>query len=192
MTVHDRKLVAAGVVSLAAVAAVALGQLHIVAEPPWLRRMNEFEHLVLHATFVLAGMIAGSIALAVLLWSAARWSPALRRTIAADPKVDSGVRPHHLALIALCLLIVTVTLLAAQHGGLPEPAWLARVTPFQHFLVHVTYILSGALIALSALLAWGRSLLGLLGREPSTTNSSGTEPSRLSAGGTGVHRAARG
>jgi hypothetical protein len=173
---RGRKDLGVGAALFGAAAAVTLGQLHIVAEPGWLQRMNEFEHLVLHATFVLAGMALGSVALAVLVWSAVKLSPPLRRLIAqASHRPDRPrLRSLDLALAALVLLAATVTLLAAQHGGLPEPTWLARITPFQHFLIHIGYILSGVLIAAAGLLASGRSLLALLRpNEPSPRNGEG-------------------
>ena len=157
------------IILLAAAAAVTAAQLHIVAEPPWLRRMNELEHFVLHTAFWLAGVTLGSIALAALAWSALRLSAPLRKQIvepsSGRDRRRSRLRPRNLVLSGLFLLGATATLLAAQHGALPQPAWLAGVSPFQHFLVHLGYILSGVLVALAGLSAWGRSLLDLLVRE---------------------------
>ena len=169
MPTHQRRALTVGAVLLAIAAAVALSQLHIVAEPLWLRRMNEFEHFVLHAAFWLVGVTMGSAALTAFLWSAFRLSAALRKRV-VDPPAGLDARgarltPRGLVLFALFLVATTGTLLAAQHGALPEPTWLARVTPFQHFLLHLGYILGGVIVAVAALTAWGRSLLDLLRRE---------------------------
>jgi hypothetical protein len=63
-----------------------------------------------------------------------------------------------LVVIALSSLAVVLTIFASQLDLTEEPAWLANLSPAEHFFVHVLFFLCGSVfgasIALMAVLAF--------------------------------------
>ena len=153
-----------------------VAQLHIVAEPLWLEEMNELEHLVLHVAFVMAGFIAGASGFAGFFWSVLKLlRPRRRRRIIPEHEPDpSGrrLKQGHLIAVSSTALVAITAMLLAQHGWIAEPAWLANITPFQHFVAHVGYVVGGAVAGVCGLGAFLRSLLELLERDRVAVRSS--------------------
>jgi membrane protein YqaA with SNARE-associated domain len=74
-----------------------------------------------------------------------------------DKRVANG-RYRWLVVIALSSLAVVLAIFASQLDLTEEPAWLANLTPAEHFLVHVLFFLCGsvfgACVALVAIKAF--------------------------------------
>jgi membrane protein YqaA with SNARE-associated domain len=73
-----------------------------------------------------------------------------------DIRVANG-RYRWLVVIALSSLAVVLAIFASQLDLTEEPAWLANLTPAEHFLVHVLFFICGsvfgacvALVAINA------------------------------------------
>jgi hypothetical protein len=74
-----------------------------------------------------------------------------------DKRVANG-RYRWLVVVALSSLAVVLVIFASQLDLTEEPAWLANLTPAEHFLVHVLFFLCGsvfgACVALVAIKAF--------------------------------------
>jgi hypothetical protein len=74
-----------------------------------------------------------------------------------DKRVANG-RYRSLVVITLSSLAVVLAIFASQLDLTEEPAWLANLTPAEHFLVHVLFFLCGsvfgACVALVAIKAF--------------------------------------
>jgi membrane protein YqaA with SNARE-associated domain len=74
-----------------------------------------------------------------------------------DKRAANG-RYRWLVVIALFSLAVVLAIFASQLDLTEEPAWLANLTPAEHFLVHVLFFLCGsvfgACVALMAVKAF--------------------------------------
>jgi hypothetical protein len=150
-----------GVGVLAAATVITLAQIHITQEPPWLERMNQFEHFVFHLALVMAGLITGASGLAALLCAALRRrEPRIRHEVlprALKEERGARLRQGHLIAVAVTVLAVVTVILAKRH--VIEPLWLTNVTPFQHFLVHLGLVAGGAILGVSGLGAFVWSLM---------------------------------
>jgi hypothetical protein len=60
-----------------------------------------------------------------------------------DKKAANG-RYRWLVVIAMSSLAVVLAIFASQLDLTEEPAWLANLTPAQHFSVHVLFFLCGS------------------------------------------------
>jgi hypothetical protein len=147
-----RPLIWLGSGVLAAAAVVTLAGLRMTQEPPWLEKMNEFEHFVLHLALVMGGLIVGSTGLAAVLSSMLRKrNPHDRLDVLARALNEQRTRlkQSHLIAVALADLAIVTVILAKRH--LMEPLWLTNITPFQHFLFHVGLVAGGFILGVAGL-----------------------------------------
>jgi hypothetical protein len=163
MPVRGKRFLLMTAGGLTAVSALLLSELRISQEPTWLMRMNEFEHLVFHVSVALAGFMVGALGLGALLSLALRmWKPSRRSMVRprTRKKGRGGLRPGHLAAVAVSVLAILMLFFAKRH--LIEPLWLTDVTPFEHFLMHVGLAFGGVILGAcgAAALVW--SLLKFL------------------------------
>jgi hypothetical protein len=87
-------------------------------EPPWLEKMNEFEHFVFHLALVVGGVILGSVGLAALL-SSTLWKrePPNRHDVierALNKERTSQLQQSHLVAVAVADLAVVTVVVAKR------------------------------------------------------------------------------
>jgi hypothetical protein len=148
-----RPLIWMGSGVLAAAGVITLAGVRMTQEPPWLEKMNEFEHFVLHFALVMGGLIVGSTGLAAVL-SSMLWKRNPRDRLhvlarALNKQRTGRLKQSHLIAVALADLAIVTVILAKRH--LIEPLWLTSITPFQHFLFHVGLVASGLILGVAGL-----------------------------------------
>lgn len=122
---------------LAAAAAIAVARTRMAQEPPWLEKMNEFQHFVFHLALVMGGLILGSVGLAALL-SSTLWKrePPNRHDVIAralNKERTSRLQQSHLVAVAVADLAVVTVVVAKRH--FIEPLWLYKCHSVPTFLI---------------------------------------------------------